>query len=204
MDKNIKTAHGAFHARVEGSGPAILLLHGFHPENSWRVWEHNLEAMAGAGYRVYALDLLGYGGSTGDRGDHHFQATALLALMDAENLPRAIVGGSSWGGMIALTMALAAPERVERLILVDAAGTGRFTEQEMESIACPTLIVWGEDDAVLPLSDAVWFGATIPHSQVRTIADVTRQEGVPPWGGHHPMRFKPVEFNQIVTEFLNR
>lgn len=202
MDKAIETAYGTFHARVEGDGPAILLLHGFHPENSWQVWENNLEAMAGAGYRVYALDLLGYGKSTGKRGDHAFQARALLALMDAENLPRAIVGGSSWGGRIALTLALAAPHRVERLILVDASGTGQFTEAEMESIACPTLIVWGEDDSVLPLADAVWFGATIPHSQVRTIADVTRQEGVPPWGGHHPMRFKPREFNEIVTEFL--
>lgn len=202
MDRNIETKYGTIHAQVEGSGPAILLIHGSHPDNSWQVWENNLQALAAAGYCVYALDLIGYGGSTGSRGDHDMQASALLSLMDTENLSSATVGGVSWGGMIALTMALAAPHRVERLILVDAAGTGRFTEQDMESIICPTLIVWGEDDSVLPLSDAVWFGATIPNSQVRTIADVTLQEGVPPWGGHHPMRFKPLEFNQIVTEFL--
>jgi len=202
MDKVIETKLGPIHARVEGNGPAILLAHGSHPDNSWRVWEHNVEALATAGFTIYALDLLGYGGSGGERLDHQQQAAALLDLMDAEGFRAATIGGVSWGGMIALEMALAAPERVERLILVDSAGAGFYSEERLESIACPTLVVWGEDDSVIPLANAAWFGAAIPHCRVEVIPDVTEQEGVPPWGGHHPMRFKPAEFNDIVTEFL--
>jgi pimeloyl-ACP methyl ester carboxylesterase len=122
--------------------------------------------------------------------------------VEAEGLAPATLGGVSWGGMVALEAALAAPGAVARLVLVDSAGVGHFAEEQMESIACPTLVVWGEDDTVLPLSNAAWFGATIPGSRVETIAGVTDQEGVPEWGGHHPMRFKPQEFNQILLEFL--
>lgn len=202
MDKTIKTEHGSLHAHIEGKGPAILLAHGYNFESTWRVWEHNITALAEAGFTVYALDMLGYGESGGERFDHQTQAAALLDLMDAEGLPSATLGGVSWGGMIALEAALSAPDRVERLVLVDSAGTGHLTEEQLESIACPTLVVWGEDDSVIPLANAVWFGATIPNCLVETIPDVTTQPGVPPWGGHHPMRFKPAMFNRIVTGFL--
>jgi pimeloyl-ACP methyl ester carboxylesterase len=203
MDKQIKTRYGSIHAQVEGEGPAILLAHGYHSENDWQVWEHNITALVEAGFTVCALDLLGYGGSGGEMIDHQQQAAALLELMDAEGFQSAIVGGVSWGGMVALEMALTAPERVTHLVLVDSAGAGRYPEEQLESITCPTLIVWGEDDAVIPLANAAWFGAAIPNSRVETIPDVTQQEGVPPWGGHHPMRFKPAEFNRIVVDFLH-
>lgn len=202
MDKMIQTDQGAIHAHVQGSGPAILLAHGYHPDNDWRVWEHNVEALTRAGYKVYALDLLGYGQSAGERLDHQKQATALLELMDAEGVRTAVVGGVSWGGLVALQMALIAPERVERLILVDSAGAGHFAERQLETISCPTLVVWGEDDSVIPLANAAWFGAAIPDCRVETIPGVTQQEGIPFWGGHHPMRFKPAEFNSIAIRFL--
>jgi pimeloyl-ACP methyl ester carboxylesterase len=202
MDKMIETKQGVIHAHIKGTGPAILLAHGYHPESSWQVWEHNVEALAEAGFTVYALDLLGYGQSGGEMTDHQRQAAALLELMDAEDLQTTTVGGVSWGGMIALEVALTAPERVERLILVDSAGAGRFAEEQLERLTCPTLVIWGEDDTVIPLANAAWFGAAIPNSRVETISGVTEQAGVPPWGGHHPMRFKPDAFNQIVTGFL--
>ncbi len=161
-----------------------------------------LDALSDAGLTAYALDLIGCGESGGERLDHERQAAALLDLMDAEGLETATLGGVSWGGLIALEVALRAPDRVERLILVDSAGAGQFEEENLESITCPTLVLWGEDDSVLPLANAAWFGVALPNSQVETIPDVTAQEGVPEWGGHHPMRFKPEAFNQIVIEFL--
>ncbi len=202
MGKRIETAYGPIHAHVRGSGPAVLLAHGSHPENTWRVWEHNVEAMASSGFRVYALDLVGYGQSGGEPLDHRLQAMALVELMDAEGIETAFLGGVSWGGMIALEVALTASDRVRGLILVDSAGVGQYGEEDLESITCPTLVVWGEDDIVIPLASAAWFGAAIPHCRVETIAGVTEQEGVPPWGGHHPMRFKPSQFNDIIVEFL--
>lgn len=202
MDKIITTELGSIHAHVEGSGPALLLAHGYHPDSTWQVWEHNVTALAQAGFTVYALDLLGYGRSGGERLEHRQQAHALLQLMDAEGLQTAVIGGVSWGGMIALEVALLAPERIACLLLVDSAGAGHFAEAELERITCPTLVVWGEDDPVIPLANAAWFGAAIPNCRVEVIAGVMEQAGVPPWGGHHPMRFKPDEFNRIVTEFL--
>lgn len=203
MDKTIPTRYGAMHAYVQGRGPAILLAHGYHPKNDWQVWAHNIEALAGAGFTVYALDMLGYGQSDGDRLDHQQQSRALLALMDAEGLQTVTAGGVSWGGMIALELALTAPKRVERLILVDSAGMGHYSEQQLESIACPTLIVWEEDDSVIPLANAAWFGAAIPNSHVQVIPGAAEEESEAPWGGHHPMRFKPDEFNHIVINFLD-
>lgn len=202
VDKYIDTPLGRIHARVEGTGPAVLLFHGVHPANNWQVWEYNLAALAAAGRTVYALDLLGYGQTGGERLDHTRQAQAILALLDAEGLAGAVAGGVSWGGMIALELALTAPERVERLLLVDSAGVGLYAEADLERIACPTLVIWGEDDSVLPLVNAAFFGAAIPDCRVEVIAGVTEQEDVPAWGGHHPMRFKPDEFNRIVSAFL--
>lgn len=202
MDTTIETRFGSLHARVLGSGPAIFLVHGYHPENDWRVWENNVKALAESGFRVYALDMIGYGQSGGERMDYEQQAQALLEAMDREEIKSATVGGVSWGGLVALHLALNNPDRVERLILVDSAGAGQVREEQLETIDCPTLVVWGEDDAVIPLSNAAWFGAAIPRARVETIPDVTAQEGVPEWGGHHPMRFKPEQFNHIATRFL--
>jgi pimeloyl-ACP methyl ester carboxylesterase len=202
MDKLISVQHGTIHAHVAGQGAAVILVHGYHPENNWQVWEHNIQPLTAAGFTVYALDMIGYGESPGERLDHAQQADALLSLMDAESLSTATIGGVSWGGLVALQAALSAPGRVERLILVDSAGAGYLTEEQLESIGCPTLVVWGEDDSVIPLATAAWFGAAIPNCLVEAIPDVTAQPGVPPWGGHHPMRFKPQEFNEIVTRFL--
>ena len=202
MDRSIETEYGPIHAYVQGSGPAVLLAHGAHPDNSWQVWEHNVEAIAKAGFRVYALDLLGYGESGGEPLDHRQQAKALLEIMDAEGIETAVVGGVSWGGMVALEAVLTASHRVDGLLLVDSAGAGQYAEEDLENITCPTLVVWGEDDSVIPLANAAWFGAALPNCRVETIAGVTEQEGVPPWGGHHPMRFKPDRFNDIVVGFL--
>lgn len=207
-DKWIETRLGRIHAHTQGSGPAVLLLHGRHPDNNWQVWEYNIDALAGAGFTVYALDLLGYGQSDrqaeqgGQVPDHSQHASMLLDLMDAEALTTAIVGGVSWGGMIALELALTAPDRVAGLILVDSAGVGYYAEERLESVTCPVLVVWGEDDAVLPLADAAWFGAALPNCRVEVIPDVTQQAGAPPWAGHHPMRFKPAEFNHLAVRFL--
>ncbi|MEJ2211242.1 MAG: alpha/beta hydrolase [Anaerolineae bacterium] len=202
MDKTIDTRFGSLHAHVQGQGPAVLLIHGYHPDNDWQVWENNVGALAGAGFCVYALDMLGYGRSEGPRLDHVQQAQALLDVMAEAGIESATVGGVSWGGLIALELALSAPEKVERLILVDSAGAGQVSEEQLETIDCPTLVVWGEDDSVLPLANAAWFGAAIPQARVETIPEVTAREGVPEWGGHHPMRFKPEAFNRILLDFL--
>lgn len=105
-----------------GEGPAVLLLHGFG--GSTVTWRETMPALAAAGYDVYALDLRGFGLS--DKGyaadySHPAQARRVVAWMDAVGLGRVALVGHSMGGSVAAHVALSAPDRVSRLVLVDAA-----------------------------------------------------------------------------------
>lgn len=109
-------------AHVPGDGPAVLLLHGFG--GSTVTWRETMPALAAAGYDVYALDLRGFGLS--DKGyaadySHPAQARRVLGWMDAVGLQRAALVGHSMGGSVAAHVALSAPDRVSRLVLVDTA-----------------------------------------------------------------------------------
>ena len=109
--------------------PAMVLIHGF--ASSTLVWSKVFLALANCGYRVIALDMLGYGYSAKPRNGEYTidgQAKLLMRLLDALGIPRAIVVGSSYGGAVAATCALDYPERVEKLILVGAVNNNRPLE----------------------------------------------------------------------------
>jgi pimeloyl-ACP methyl ester carboxylesterase len=102
------------------NGPLVLLLHGF--PGFWWAWRHQLPALAGAGYRVVAADLRGYGGS--DRPPRGYDLWTLAG--DAAGLVRALgarqagVVGAGWGGAIGWTLAALRPETVARLAVLGA------------------------------------------------------------------------------------
>lgn len=104
----------------EGSGPAVILIHGFAGSTfSWRLVIPDLART----HRVIAVDLPGFGFS--DRGadidySHTGQAERIVALMDLLGIQRAALIGHSMGGAIAQRIASRHPDRVERLILVAA------------------------------------------------------------------------------------
>lgn len=113
------------HYRDEGSGPAVLLLHGTGSSlHTWDAWTRALSA----NHRVVRLDLPGFG-LTGPAPDGNYRIEKMVAFVDAFTrklaLDRFAIAGNSWGGEIAWTYALDHPERVDRLILVDAAGWPR-------------------------------------------------------------------------------
>lgn len=113
----------------EPDAPAMVLIHGF--ASSTLVWSKVFLALANAGYRVIAPDLLGYGYSAKPRNGEYTiegQAKLLMGLLDALGIPRAIIVGSSYGGAVAATCALDYPERVEKLILVGAVNNNRPLE----------------------------------------------------------------------------
>jgi pimeloyl-ACP methyl ester carboxylesterase len=106
--------------------PALVLIHGF--ASSTLVWSKVFLKLADAGYRVIALDMLGYGYSAKPRkGEYTIagQAKLLMRLLDRLGIPRAIFVGSSYGGAVAATCALDYPDRVEKLILVGAVNNNR-------------------------------------------------------------------------------
>jgi pimeloyl-ACP methyl ester carboxylesterase len=118
MDRPRSTSGGsALPSDEAGSGPAIVLLHAGIADRS--MWAEHLEPLAAAGHRVVALDLPGFGEARPDPGE---QAPWLdvLNAMDALGIDRATLVGNSFGGAVALRVALVAPERVSALALISA------------------------------------------------------------------------------------
>jgi len=110
-----------FHVAEAGTGPLVLLLHGF-PE-FWGAWQHQMLSLAGAGFRAVAVDLRGYGASDKPpRGyDGYTMAADVAGLVRALGERRAVLVGSGYGGMIAWAAAAFHPKLVRRLVVIGAA-----------------------------------------------------------------------------------
>jgi len=108
----------------ESRGEPIILLHGY--SDSWFSFSKVLTPLARES-RVYALDLRGHGKTDKPAAGYHMRdlAADVVAFMDAKRIDRATVIGHSMGGFVAQQVALAAPKRVSRLVLVGTATTPR-------------------------------------------------------------------------------
>ncbi len=101
--------------------PTVLLIHGYTA--STYVWADSTPLLAENGFHVIAVDLLGFGFSDKPRWFDYAiasQARIIERFMDRLGIGRAMIVGSSYGGAVALTIALDYAERVEKLVLVDA------------------------------------------------------------------------------------
>ena len=107
-----------------GHGPAVVLIHGL--AESIYSWRYTIAPLAQAGFRVIVYDNRGFGFSDKpDRGYSNADYIRLLYdLLDSLRIKDAVLVGHSMGGAIAAEAALAKPERVRGLVLVDAAGLG--------------------------------------------------------------------------------
>jgi pimeloyl-ACP methyl ester carboxylesterase len=104
---------------VAGSGPPVVLVHGLSGSSRW--WSRNIGALA-PHRRVYVVDLIGFGASRARQPFALAEAAGQLTQwMDQLELERASLVGHSMGGLIAAELAADAPERVDRLVLVDPA-----------------------------------------------------------------------------------
>ena len=101
-----------------GTGPTVVLIHGF--ASSLETWATVMPSLTG--HRVIALDLKGFGWTDRPEGDYspEAQARLVLGLLDQRGVDKATFVAHSWGASVALSAALAAPNRVERLALYDA------------------------------------------------------------------------------------
>lgn len=101
-----------------GVGPAIVLVHGW-PEIAYS-WKNQVGPLAGAGYRVIAPDLKGFGASSAPKDkalyDIRHMTDDLARLLDALGIDRAIFCGHDWGGAIVWPMAQLHPSRVAGVI----------------------------------------------------------------------------------------
>jgi pimeloyl-ACP methyl ester carboxylesterase len=255
-----------------GAGDPIVFIHGL--SGSWQNWLEQLPVFA-EHYRVIAFDLPGFGQSPMPAEQVSIAGYGRLvgALLDELEVPRAVIVGNSMGGFIGAELAISEPQRVERLVLVSAAGlsvehqrddralavlrrlearlaawggwvgsqadrlarrrryrralmsivsahpdrlspalvaeqlrgsgkpgfvdaldalTSYPIRDRLGRISCPTLIVWGEDDRLVPVRDAYEFEELIPDSRRVVYADT----------GHVAMLERPAAFNALLEAFM--
>jgi pimeloyl-ACP methyl ester carboxylesterase len=256
-----------------GEGPPLVFVHGL--SGSWQNWLEQLPEFA-RDHRCIAVDLPGFGESPMPRDKITISGYGrwLNDLFDVVEIEGAAVVGNSMGGFIAAETAIKFPKRVERLVLVAAAGLsiedqrndkvmrvlelgetlieyglafglsrsralmkrprGRrallyavaahpedlspalVSEQlkgtpkkgflpaldalsdypirdRLGDIGCPTLIVWGPKDRLVPVKDAHEFDELIPDSRLKIYDDT----------GHVPMLERPERFNADLRAFLS-
>jgi pimeloyl-ACP methyl ester carboxylesterase len=255
-----------------GSGPPVVFIHGL--SGSWQNWLEQLPVFA-RDHRVIAFDLPGFGASQMPREKITIRGYGRFvdALLGELGVSSAAVVGNSMGGFIGIELAIRFPERVERLVLVSAAGlsieylrneralavlgaienrlaaysgwlasrsdalarrpgarrmifgivasrpdrlpgpliaeqvrgsgkpgflpaldalTDYPIRDRLGEIACPTLIVWGAEDKLVPARDADEFARLIPNAR----------KVVWPETGHVAMLERPEAFNALVQAFL--
>ena len=122
--------------RMEGKGPALLLLHGI--AGSSRTWRDVIPLLTDR-FTVIAPDLMGHGLSEKPVGDYSLGAFAsgLRDLLEVLDVDRASVVGQSFGGGVAMQLAYQHPELCDRLVLVDSGGLGREVSWVLRFMTIP-------------------------------------------------------------------
>ncbi len=139
----IETNGIRMHLAEKGSGPLVLLCHGF-PE-SWYSWRHQIDALAAAGFHAVAPDMRGYGQT--DQPEAIDQYTLLhlvgdmIGVLDALGADTAVIAGHDWGAPVAWHAALLRPDRFRAVI-------GLSVPYRPRGKTRPTDIMPQTDDAV--------------------------------------------------------
>ncbi|REH43861.1 3-oxoadipate enol-lactonase [Kutzneria buriramensis] len=169
VDNNLRRLRLADHDTVVAqrgdTGPAVLLVHALGLD--WRMWEPVMDALAD-GRRVYAYDIRGHGAAVGSPSPYTMDDTArdLLGVLDGIGVQRAHVVGLSFGGGIAQSAAVLAPERFVSLALLATtdhpfdAFEGRALSGEVDGMAAqvaPSLTRWFTANALAVNSSSVQY-----------------------------------------------
>ena len=119
----------SIHYALAGEGPLVVAIHGF--PDFWYTWRDQMEALEGD-YRIAAVDLRGYNLSDQPEGVASYAMPNLVAdiaaVIAAEGEESAVVMGHDWGGAIAWNVAMARPDLVRALVILNLphpAGLGR-------------------------------------------------------------------------------
>jgi pimeloyl-ACP methyl ester carboxylesterase len=109
------------HAVIAGSGPDVLLLHGF--PDSHQLWRHQIPALVAAGFRVIAPDLRGFGLTEIPKGGvATYRAENLVAdivaLLDVLGVEKVRLVAHDWGAVIGWLTAIKHPERIDRYVAI--------------------------------------------------------------------------------------
>lgn len=122
------------------------------------MWDVSLDALAEAGHRVVRCDLRGFGETPIDA--PHTHAEDVRALLDSLGVERAAVVGSSFGGKVALELAVLHPERVSALALLCAGAPGHEPSADLRAFgtAEDAFLEAGDVAAAVDLNVDFWLG----------------------------------------------
>ena len=143
QQRMIETNGIRIHITEQGTGPLVVLCHGF-PE-SWYSWRHQLPALAAAGFHAVAPDMRGYGQTEAPEAIDQYTLLHLVgdmvALLDALGAESAVVAGHDWGAPVAWHAALMRPDRFRAVIGLSVPYLPRGTVR-------PTTLMPQTDDAM--------------------------------------------------------
>jgi pimeloyl-ACP methyl ester carboxylesterase len=143
--------------RETGTGTPLVLLHAF-PLSS-RMWQPQLDELPGpdgSEARILAVDLRGFGGTEPgtDEPSLDLLADDVALLLDRAGIERAVVGGLSMGGYVAMALARRHPDRLSGLLLADTKATAD-TEQARANRERIAAAVLARDSVALLLDEQV-------------------------------------------------
>ena len=191
--------YGRFYGEV--SDPLVLGIHGLSKRNGWHTWQSLLEPLGGDGFLALSIDMPGWGQSTtwGEeplKVDDAIECICLIA--DDLKKDKIVLMGKSWGGAIAIQAALDQPELIAGLILTAPA----FLQfEQLSDIKQPVLLVWAQDDPVLPVYFANKFQNLLRNSAL-IIYDSGGHNAAP--ANSSDFAPKAVEFLRSISEFSER
>lgn len=165
------------HSLEAGStGDPLVLLHGLSGSGRW--WERNIEGLA-AHHRVLIPDLVGYGRSplVGRVPTLDAMADLLASWLDVLEIERTDVAGHSMGGQVAIHFAVRHPQRLRRLVLVDAAGIPRPTTPRHVArfaLEIAPLWRWGDPSFLRVIVGDAWTAG--PRTLLRSIGHILHDD----------------------------
>jgi len=189
---HLTTPLGTVYGKAAGEpgNPVLLGIHGWSQRNGWHSWSPLLEPLAEAGFYAVSVDMPGWGQSMVAGTERVNGSAAAIAILDALQADQAILMGKSWGGGVAIHLALNYPERITHLILTAPAYQGDLAA--LAQLQQPVLLVWAEDDPVIPISFAERVAAALPHCTLVTY----------PTGGHSAAMNNATDFAPCAVGFL--
>ncbi|PRX70315.1 pimeloyl-ACP methyl ester carboxylesterase [Nonomuraea fuscirosea] len=133
----VEVPGGRIHVAEQGSGPLVLLVHGF-PE-SWYSWRYQLPALAAAGFRAAAVDVRGYGRSSKPAQVEDYRMVSCVAdnaaVVRALGERSAVIVGHDWGSPIAANSALLRPDLFRAVGLLSVPYTPRGPHRPTDGFA---------------------------------------------------------------------